>query len=452
MSKIVELKIIDLAFDGKAVAKTDSGKIVFLNGGLTGETVRAKIVRSKRRFDEAIVLEILEKSDERIEAICRHFDHCGGCSWQDLRYQKQLEIKKTHVAGCIERIGGLENVIVRDIIGSVEQFGYRNKMEFSFNRHPEFGFTLGLHRRGQYADIFDLEECHLPSERYGRIVGWLREYVRKNEIPVYDIDEHTGYMRFLVIRDAKNSNELMINIVTNSGEFPSQKELTDKMTAAFPEITTIVHNENGQKANIAVGEKETVLYGDGFITEKLMGYSFKISSNSFFQTNTLQAENLYQIAFDMLKPTGTEKVLDLYCGTGAISICVAPKVAEVTGVELVADAITAAKENAEINNCTNVEFILSDSKDFLKNNQTEFDVVITDPPRAGMHPKALKQMISLLPEKILYISCNPSTFARDAKEIVEAGYNLPEVQPVDMFPHTRHIEMAALFTKQELSA
>ena len=154
----------------------------------------------------------------------------------------------------------------------------------------------------------------------------------------------------------------------------------------------------------------------------------------------------------MLKPTGTEKVLDLYCGTGAISICVAPKVAEVTGVELVADAISAARENAEINKCMNVNFILSDTKDFLRNNETEFDVVITDPPRAGMHPKALKQMISLLPEKILYISCNPSTFARDAREIVDAGYQLPEVQPVDMFPHTRHIEMAALFVKQELSA
>jgi len=180
MNNIVELKIIDLAFDGKAVAKTDKGKVVFLNAGLTGETVRARIVSSKRRFDEAIVLDIIEKSDERIDAVCCHFDHCGGCTWQDLRYEKQLEIKKTHVAGCIERIGGLENVIVRDTVGSIEQFGYRNKMEFSFNVHPEKGFTLGLHRRRQYADIFDLEECHLPSEKYGQIVAWLRVYVREN--------------------------------------------------------------------------------------------------------------------------------------------------------------------------------------------------------------------------------------------------------------------------------
>jgi 23S rRNA (uracil1939-C5)-methyltransferase len=322
-------------------------------------------------------------------------------------------------------------------------------MEFSFNNHIEKGFTLGLHRRRQYADIFDLEQCHLPSVRYSQIVAWLRQYVKENEIPVYDVRDHTGFMRFLVIRDAKKTDDLMMNIVTNYGELPSSEELVDEMTAVFPEITTIVHNENGQKSNIAVGEKETVLYGNGYITEKIMGHAFKISSNSFFQTNTLQAEKLYETAFQMLEPSGSEKVLDLYSGTGAISICLAPKVAEVTGVESVADAVSSAKENAGINSSDNCNFVLSDVKDFLRTDKTVYDVVISDPPRAGMHPKALKRMIGLLPEKILYISCNPSTFARDAKEIVSAGYELPEVQPVDMFPHTRHIELVAVFKKVE---
>ena len=450
MDKIVELSVIDLAFDGKAVAKMD-GKVVFLNAGLPGETVRAKLVRSKRNFNEAIVLDILSKSDERIEPLCQHFSVCGGCSWQDLKYSKQLEIKKKHVVSCIERIGRLKNVQVREVMASQEIFGYRNKMEFSFNVHPEIGFTLGLHKRGSYADIFDLTECHLPSPVFGKIVGWFRDYVKSHQITVYDVDNHTGYIRFLVIRQAKKTGDLMINIVTNYGEFAESDQLVSEMTAQFPDITTIVHNQNGQKSNIAVGEKETVLFGDGFISEKVMGQTFRIRSNSFFQTNSYQAEKLYQTAFEMLEPQKEDSVLDLYCGTGTISICVAPMVGEVVGVEQVDDAIRAAHENAALNNCSNVSFVKSDVKDYLiqsHGSEQQFDIVIADPPRSGMHPKVLKRLMEMAPEKILYISCNPATFSRDAKEFVESGYKLPQVQPVDMFPHTRHIELAAVFYKE----
>jgi len=449
MDKIIELDITDLAFDGQAVAHLD-GKVVFLNAGLPGETVRARITRSKRNFNEAIVLDILKKSDERIEPVCRHFSECGGCSWQDLRYEKQLEIKKNHVVSCIERIGGLDHVTTHDVIGSSEIFGYRNKMEFSFNVHSQLGFTLGLHKRKQYADIFDLTECHLPCEIFGKIVQWFREYIKRNKISVYDVQNHTGSVRFLVIRQAKNTSDLMINIVTNYGECAFAKDLVNEMTSQFPEITTIVHNQNGQKSNIAVGEMETVLFGDGYITEKLLGQSFRIRANSFFQTNSLQAERLYQTAFEMLEPDQKDIVLDLYCGTGTITICLAPMVARVTGVELVEDAITVAWENAGLNHCANVTFVQADVKDFLKNpdnDLNQFDIVISDPPRSGMHPKVLKRLIEIAPEKILYISCNPATFARDAKDIVASGYELPKVQPVDMFPHTRHIETVAMFNQ-----
>jgi len=450
MDKIVELNITDLAFDGKAVARLN-GKVVFLNAGLPGETVRARLVRSKRNFNEAVVLDILTKSDERIDAICKHFTYCGGCSWQDLRYEKQLQIKKQHVVSCIERIGELGNVQIGDVLASPEIFGYRNKMEFSFNVHPESGFTLGLHKRNSYADIFDLTECHLPSETFGTIVQWFREYVKRNQISVYDVENHDGFMRFLVIRQAKKTNDLMINIVTNYGEFPNPDGLESEMTSQFPEITTIVHNQNGQRSNIAVGEKETVLYGTGYITEKVMAQSFRIRANSFFQTNSLQAENLYQTAFEMLHPRKEARVLDLYSGTGTISICVAPNVGEVLGVEQVSDSIKMANENATLNNCSNVSFVESDVKDYLTqsgDNAKQFDIVITDPPRSGMHPKVLKRLIEMAPEKIMYISCNPATFARDAKEFVASGYTLPQVQPVDMFPHTRHIELAAVFYKE----
>ncbi len=448
MDKIVELNITDLAFDGQAVAKMN-GKVVFLNAGLPGETVRARLVRSKRNFDEAVVLDILSKSQERIEPVCAHFSECGGCSWQDLKYSKQLEIKKNHVVSCLERIGSLEHVSVKDVIGSPEIFSYRNKMEFSFNVQPQSGFTLGLHKRKSYADIFDLRECHLPPVIFGRIVRWFRDYVKRNQISVYDVEHHTGFMRFLVIRQAKKTNDLMINIVTNYGELPEAPQLADEMRAAFPEISTMVHSQNGQKSNIAVGEKETVLFGGGFITEKVMGQSFRIRANSFFQTNSRQAENLYEMAFDMLQPQKHNRILDLYCGTGTISICLAPQVGEVVGVEQVSDSVKMAHENASLNNCANVSFVESDVKDYLtqsRENDQQYDIVITDPPRSGMHPKVLKRLIEMSAEKILYISCNPATFARDAKELVESGYKLPQVQPVDMFPHTRHIELAAVFS------
>ena len=450
MDKTVELNITDLAFDGRAVAKMD-GKVVFLNAGLPGETVRARLIRSKKNFNEAVVLDILTKSEERIEAVCSHFAYCGGCSWQDLKYSKQLEIKKNHVKTCIERIGGLENVEVFDVLPSQNIFGYRNKMEFSFNVHPELGFTLGLHKRKSYADIFDLTECHLPSDVFARIVDWFREYVRRNQIAVYDVDKHSGYMRFLVIRKTQNTGDLMINIVTNYGSLPDSGKLVNEMMSAFTKITTIVHNENGQKSNIAVGEKETILFGSGFMTEKIMGRSFHIRANSFFQTNSIQAEKLYETAFEMLEPEKTDRALDLYCGTGTISICAASMVREVIGVEQVADSITMANENASVNNCTNVSFVESDVKDYLTQthaDKMEFDIVITDPPRSGMHPKVLKRLIEMAPEKILYISCNPSTFARDAKDLVLSGYRLLQVRPVDMFPHTRHIELASVFFKE----
>ncbi|MEW5993408.1 MAG: 23S rRNA (uracil(1939)-C(5))-methyltransferase RlmD [Candidatus Zixiibacteriota bacterium] len=445
--KLVELEVTDLAFDGKAVAHLD-GKVVFLRGGLPGERVEAEITRSKPRYDEGRVLRVITPSDHRIPAVCSHFGHCGGCTWQDLDYQQQLEYKKKQVSDCLERIGGLKDIRVHNVVGSVELYNYRNKMEFSFDTADDGGFTLGLHSRGRFDKIFDLEYCHLQSDLCNRIVDWMREFVKQHRIPVYDVKHHTGYMRFLVLRQAKRTAQLMVNLVTNYGEFPCRELLVQGMIGAFPDVTTIVHNQNGQKSNIAVGEIESVLYGAGYIEERMFDCTFRIRANSFFQTNSIQTESLYRAAFDMLYPDKKDRVLDLYCGTGSIGILISRYVEEAIGVEVVPDAVTAAQENAAVNRARNITFHLSTVRDFLKRRSSSdpsFDIVIVDPPRVGLHPKALARVIALRPKKLLYISCNPSTFARDAGELTANGYHLPQVKPVDMFPHTTHIELVGVF-------
>ncbi len=445
-----EIDVTDLAFNGKAVGHLD-GKVIFLDGGLPGERVLAEVVSDRRRYNKATVVKILKESERRVPAMCSHFQYCGGCTWQDLTYQDQLTFKKKQVTDCLERIGGLSDTLVRDVIGSVEVFRYRNKMEFSFNVTDEDTFTLGLHRRGRFDEIFNVEKCFLTQDVVSDIVIWIREYVARTGLAVYDVRNHTGYLRFAMIRQAKRTPDLMLNMVTNYGLFPERDKFIREITEAFPQITTIVHNENGQKSNIATGERETVLYGRGFIEERLFETTFRIRANSFFQTNTVQTETLYRTGFDMLEPRSNQRVLDLYCGTGSIGILVSRHVEHVVGVELVADAVQAARDNALLNNVQNIEFYQGFVRDYLKENdrpETFFDAVIIDPPRAGLHPKALKRLLKLSPEKILYISCNPSTFARDAKDLVAAGYTLPEVRPVDMFPHTMHIELASVFYRE----
>ncbi len=449
MSKLVEIDIHDLAYDGKAVGKID-GKVVFLNGGLPGERVLAEITRRKARYDEARVREILSRSDDRVPAVCTHFDHCGGCAWQDLAYERQLQYKQKQVEDCLTRIAGLKETTVAPIIGCEETFFYRNKMEFSFMAGEDGGFTLGLHRRGRFDEIFDLQACHLESERSNRIIALVREFVKEHSIPVYDVKRHTGFMRFLVIREGKNTDQIMVNIVTNYGDLPHQSELIDRLTDAVPEVVTIVHNQNGQKSNIAVGETETVLFGPGYIEETMHGCRFRIRANSFFQTNTHQAEKLYTLALSHLDPETDKTILDLYCGGGAIGILAARKVQQVIGIESVSDAVRAAQENAALNQCQNISFIRGEVRQVLREKRAllpECQALIVDPPRSGLHPKALRQILELGVPKIVYVSCNPATFARDAGLLTKAGYRMDTVQPVDMFPHTRHIELVTCFRR-----
>jgi 23S rRNA (uracil1939-C5)-methyltransferase len=360
--------------------------------------------------------------------------------------------KRKQVVDCMERIAKLPDVEVVPTIGSVEIYTYRNKMEYSFHADGEESFTLGLHRRGRFDQVFDLDFCHLQAPPSSAVVAWVREYVKRNNIPVYDVVNHTGYMRFLVLRMAKRTGHFMVNVVTNYGDFPDRERFVAELTERFPEVTTIVHNQNGQKSNIATGEIEHILYGPGFIEEKLFERRFRIRANSFFQTNSIQTETLYRVAFNFLEPQNDDTVLDLYCGTGSIGILISEFVERVVGVELVEDAIRAARENAAINDLHNVEFYHGDVKDYLRSESAQasaFSIVIVDPPRAGLHPKALKRIRELTPRRLLYISCNPATFARDAADLAASGYSLKSIQPVDMFPHTMHIELVSLFLRND---
>ncbi len=447
-----EFQIVDIGHDGKSIAKPnqDSSKVAFLDRGLPGEVVLAKIYKRSRRYDRGRVTEIVKLSPERVTAACRHFSICGGCSWQDLGYDAQVKYKRKRIVDSLERLGGFENVIVNEVIIAERTQFYRNKMEFSFNVEPDnpHGFTLGLHHQGEFAKVFDVEECLLESELSNQILSWFRNYVIAHKIPAYDVTNHHGYLRFIMIREGKHTSETMVNIVTTTEEFPDKENFVAEFTEEFPQLTTITHNRNDRKSNIAYGDSEEILFGEGFIHETILGRRFRIYANSFMQTNSYQVEALYQLALDSAEFLPTDRVFDLYCGAGTIGICASDKVREIVGIELEESAIIAAAENSELNNVTNTTFHHGGVRETLREKKQELraaDVILVDPPRAGMHPRAVYHASTFGARRIVYISCSPGAFVRDATLFRDNGYQLKEVTPVDMFPHTTHIELVAVF-------
>jgi len=450
-TKTARIEIVDLAYNGKAVGRLD-GKVVFLNSGLPGETVLARITKEKARYCEGRTIEIIRRSDERIDSPCNHFGECGGCTWLDLDYARQLHYKRRQVVDCLRHIGRFEDIDVADIVPSREQFYYRNKMEFSANAADGTAFTLGLHRRGRFDEIFDVTDCLLQSTISNEILARFREYMIRYHVPAYHVSDHTGYMRFLVIREGKNTGQIMLNVVTGDGELPGKDDLVASLTDAFPGITTIVHNITTRISNVARGERELIIYGDGYIVDELLDRSFKIYANSFFQTNTRQAETLYAAALDMLDVSSSDRLLDLYCGTGTIGLCIAADVARVVGIDIEPAAIAAAEANAADNGITNAEFHAAAAREILSRRPELFTGLtgaVVDPPRAGLHPKVIRKLIELNFPKIVYISCNPATFARDAAIFADSNYRLSRIIPVDMFPHTMHVELVAGFKRKD---
>jgi len=472
--EILKLEITDYAFEGKGIARIaleengDKNFIVFVKGAYPGDVVEARIIKKKKSFAEARIVKHIQSAKDRVFAKCKYFGSCGGCKQQDLDYQKQLFYKEEQVKDIFERLGGFTDFEILPILSSENQFYYRNKMEFSFadkrwipkeefdsgEEIKDRNFALGLHIPRIFDKVLDIDECFLQSELSNKIVNFTRDFFKERNVSIYSTKTHEGFLRNLVIRQAFHSDDVMVNLVTSSEDKNLMEEFSNELINKIPEVTTVINNVNLRKAQVAVGDFENVYFGNGVIYDSIGEYKFRISANSFFQTNTLQGEKLYQTALDFADFSGDEIVYDLYSGAGTISAFISKNVKKVYGVEAVDSAVKDAKSNAKLNNISNTEFLKADlNRSFLPiiehKNIPKPDLIIADPPRSGMNPKTVKDILRLNPGKIVYVSCNPTTQVRDIKTLVENGYKLIKIKPVDMFPNTYHIENVALLIKTE---
>lgn len=452
--KTAELEIIDLAFGGKGLAKPD-GFPVFVDRTLPGDKIVARITKKKKKYAEGRLISLIEPSPLRQKAPCAYSGYCGGCRWQALPYEKQLTYKKQHVKESLEHIGLMKEIPVKDVVPSELIYEFRNKMEFSCSdrrwlmphelEDPNIikDFGLGLHVPGTFDRVIDIEKCHIHPDMGNQILADIRAYIKQSGVPAYGLKSHEGFWRFVMLRSSTAFGTWMVNIVTKEENDALLAPLAGELMDKYPAIASVVNNVTAKKAGVATGEYEKLLAGERCIKEKLGEFTFEISANSFFQTNTKGAENLYTLVSHYAALTGRENVLDLYSGTGTIPIWLSKDARRVTGIEIVESAVEDARRNARLNGVENCDFHVGDIKTVLPELHKKWDVMIIDPPRAGMHKDVVKQVIQLSPEKIVYVSCNPATLSRDLA-LLQPAYRAVEVQPVDMFPHTFHIESVAL--------
>jgi 23S rRNA (uracil1939-C5)-methyltransferase len=451
--QLLELNISGIAFGGKGLAKVN-GLTVFVDNAVPMDHVIARIVKRKKQYAVARVDTLIESSPFRVSPPCMYSGFCGGCKWQFLNYDKQVEYKQQHVAESIERIGLIHGVPVHPTIPSPATFEYRNKMEFSCSDRrwllpDEMGqenvvsdFAVGLHVPGTFYKVIDTHECLLQPKLGNRILNDVRRFIRTSDAPVYGLRSHIGFWRFIMLRHSVAYNHWMVNIITAKEEQKTVQPLADQLMETYPQIVSVVINITSRKAAVAIGEHEISLSGTACIRDKIGEFEFEISANSFFQTNTRGARRLYETIKAYADLSGKETVVDLYSGTGAIAIYLSRKAKTVIGMEIAESAVIDAMNNCRINGISNCRFILGDIKDGLGELTSAPDVMIIDPPRAGMHKDVVRRVLELAPEKIVYVSCNPSTMARDLG-MLKACYEVLEVQPMDMFPHTHHIESVA---------
>jgi 23S rRNA (uracil1939-C5)-methyltransferase len=435
----LDLKIDALAFGGNGVARLD-GYVVFVQGAVPGDRVRATVTRSKRGYAEARAIEIVEPGPERIEPRADH----PGAPWQVLPYERQLEVKHEQVGDALRRIGHLDGFELEPIVPAVEQWRYRNKLEYSFGAGEDGTLVCGFHAPGRWDRIDEVSDCLLASERGNaareQVVAWCRE----QGLAPYDRSSGEGFLRNLVVREGRRTGQLQIRLVTAPGVLDANA-LAEAVTCDGLLWTSFA----GVGETTARGETELIA-GTPYLDEELCGMRFRISSQAFFQTNTEMAEQLYGIAGEYAQLTGFERVYDLYCGIGTVGLTLAPRARELWGLELVEDAIGDAIENARINEIDNARFFAGDVRvalgELAKTAGTP-DVVVVDPPRAGLSQKIVRRILETAPKRIVYVSCNPTTLAPNAAQLVEAGYALRRVRPVDMFPQTPHIECVALLER-----
>jgi len=451
--QLLDLKITNMAFGGKGLARTN-GFTVFVDGAVPLDFVIARITKKKKQYAEARVDTLIEPSPHRVDPPCIYSGFCGGCKWQFLAYEKQLIYKRQHVVDALERIGFVQGVPVHPTIPSKSIFEYRNKMEFSCSDRrwllpDEMGkegvdkdFALGLHVPGTFYKVLDTRECLLQPRAGNHILEDIRAYMKRSELPAYGLRSHSGFWRFLMLRHSAAYDQWMVNIITAAENRETVQPLADQLMKKYSQIVSVVNNITSRKAGVAVGEYEIRLAGRSSIRDRVGDLEFEISANSFFQTNTSGAGRLYETVKKYAALSGKETVVDLYSGTGTIAIYLADSARDVIGIEIAETALNDAVNNCRINRVSNCRFIPGDVKNCLSQVSAKPDVVVIDPPRSGMHKDVVKQVLDMAPLRIVYVSCNPATMARDINMIKEA-YRVIEVQPVDMFPHTYHVEAVA---------
>jgi 23S rRNA (uracil1939-C5)-methyltransferase len=444
----LELAVESLAYGGNGVARLN-GFVVFVRRGLPGDVVRARVTKVKRNHAEALATEVVRPGPNRVEAPCRHYyDGCGGCRFQDLAYEAQVTAKESQVVEALRRIGGLAEVELDPIVPAESVFEYRNKLEYSFTQTEE-GPALGFHRAGRWDEVLEVERCWLTGSLGNAIREAVRDWAREERLVAYDQEEHRGFLRHLVVREGQNTGQALVLLVTAAGEFPDPDHFVERLRR-FPEVRSIQWGVNEGRSEIT-NVPTRLLWGEDAIEEGLCGLRFRVRSNAFLQTNTKMAERLYELAGQYAALTGGETVYDLYCGIGTIGLTLARQALTVWGIEVSHEAVACAIENAELNGIANAAFFAGDvgrSLEELRDRAGDPDVVVVDPPRAGLSGKAVRWIGRLAPPRLVYVSCNPTTLAGNVKELVtEWGYRLERARPVDMFPHTPHVECVALLAQ-----
>jgi 23S rRNA (uracil1939-C5)-methyltransferase len=446
----LELTVDSLAYGGNGVARLN-GFVVFVRRGLPGDRVRARVTKVQRRHAEALATEVLEPGPNRVEAPCAHYPACGGCRFQDLDYDAQAAAKEEQVEDALRRIGGIVEPSLEPILRAEELFHYRNKLEYSFTQLTD-GPTLGFHKAGRWDEVLEVERCWLTTELGNALRNAVRDWARAERLIGYDQADQTGYLRHLVVREGRNTGQVLVQLVTAEGEKFDSGHFVDVLRR-FPEVRSIHWSVNESPAEVT-NLPTTLLWGEEAIEEELCGLRFRVRPNAFLQTNTRMAERLYEVARDFAALSGQETVYDLYCGIGTIGLVLAHDALTVWGVEVSEESVACALENADLNGITNAAFFagnVAQSLAELRDRSGEPDVVVVDPPRAGLAGKALPRLGEIGAPRIVYVSCNPTTLAGDAKRFREEyGYDLVRAQPVDMFPHTPHVETVALLTRSDL--
>ena len=438
------VEIIDNGFEGEGIAKINDFTI-FVPNAIKGEKVKILIVKVLKSYGYGKIIDLLEKSIDRVESDCNTYKRCGGCSLRHIKYEKTLEMKQNAVQSLVNKF--LKNKIeVQKTLGMENPYYYRNKAQYPVGKNSEGKAQIGVFANRTH-EIIPIQECYMQNKKSQEVAKFVIEFINANNISVYNEKTRKGLVRHIVTKVGVKTNEIMCVLVINGKEIPKEKELVTEVTKKFPEVKTIVKNINTQNTNVVMGKENIVIYGNGYIKDQLGKYIFKISPHSFYQVNPIQAENLYNIGVQAANISKNDIVFDLYCGIGTISLFMAQYAKKVYGIEIVEQAIQDAKENAKINNIENAEFIAGDVEnvldDLIKIKKVIPDVIMIDPPRKGMDNKSVENILNIKPKKLVYISCNPATLVRDLAKF-EEEYEVKTIKPVDMFPFTSHVECVAV--------